>query len=358
MKRILISVLMCLALPSGLFARDTLNVAIALPFKASSTPSNQAYALYSGAVMALREEGEDSLEVRAHVFDISVQKEFPRNELQEYDIMIGPFNTDEVRELAAQMPEGKFLISPIEPACIDLVDTMRIIHVPTLLAIQYNRLAKWVGDDFNPEDCVAVVHEAMSSTSPLEAVTEKFQNDGIPYTLFSVNSYEDISTMLSDVVAEEGITRIVLLSDNEEFAKRIIDVAGTVSSPGKVATYALSKLRTFASITTEAKVAAGVRLLAEYFSDPANPEVEAFRKNCEELYNCPPSQFTYHGYDIMKFFLNMFKRFGKDWANHFGTVSGKGLQSDFRYISYGTGYVNTSLRRIGYSDSGELERLD
>ncbi len=359
MKKFLISVLSCIALSPCLSAADTLNVALALPFRAGSTPSNQAFAFYSGALLAIREAAEDSLAVNAEVIDVEQQGvSFTGEQMLSYDIFLGPFKPGEVSLLADLMPEGKFLISPIDPACISLVDSLRIIHTPTMVPWQYNQLAKWAGEDFGPADAVAVVHEASSSGSALEIVTEKLQEDQIPYTLFSVNSFEDIGSMLSEISSAEGVTRIILLAENEDFAKRILEVAGTLSDAGGVSTYALAKVRTFDSITDEVKAAAGLKILAEYFTDAGDAATEDFSRLCNKFYKCSPSQFTYHGYDVMRFFIRMFLNYGKDWACHFEGDRDKGLQTDFRFVRYGTGFVNTALRRIGYSKHGQILSMD
>lgn len=357
MKRLTFIAAVLVAMTFNAAAQDSLSMAMILPFKAQTAPNSQAFDFYSGALLAVREAAADSTKISLKVFDSADNHDFTYQELHGFDIAIGPFNSAAIHDLATKMPWRRYIISALDPACNEFVDSMRVIQTPTPSYWQLHQLTAWAIEETQEPDSLIVVKEPGQGNELLDIISAKLNEDEVPFILSECNSYEDIYGILESHCSAEGVTRFILASEREDFAKRIIEVIAGIGSGKSVATYIPTKVRGFNSISPASKAAAAVRIVAGYHIDESDPETQNFISCYKANYSVNPNSFAFQGYDTARFFINAWKEYGDNWSKNLEDFRQKGLQTDFLFVKYTVGFINVAVRRTMFQPDGTVVRV-
>ncbi len=329
--------------------QDTVRMSLILPFKAATVPNNSAFDFYSGVLLALEEFGSDSIAVALEVYDSADSLGVPAGALIFNDIVMGPISAAEITPLAKTLFWNKFIISPLDPACAPLTDTLKIIQAPTSQEIQIRQLTEWACENrYTEEDSLVVVCEG-NHYDPLRAViTEVLDTLDQPYALVNCEIFEDIDRIIGEKTGETGFNRIIVASEREEFVKRITESVAAWDTLRTVNLYCPGKTRNFTSISDSLRTAAGVRTVSAYSIDDTHPRTTAFIVHYKELYGALPNSFAYQGYDLTRYFVSLKLKSGYHWFRKLEEYKMEGLQSDYSFERGITGFRNTAVRRIEY----------
>lgn len=357
MKRLTLIAAVLAATTFSATAQDSLNLAMILPFKAQTAPNSQAFDFYSGALLAVREAAADSTKINLKVFDSADNHEFTYQELHDFDLAIGPFNSSAIHDLATKMPWRRYIISALDPACSEFADSMRVIQTPTPAFWQLHQLTAWAIEETQETDSLIVVKEPGQGNELLDIISAKLNEDEVPFTFSECNSYEDIKGILESHCSAEGVTRFILASEREEFAKRVLEVIAGIGSAKSVATYIPTKVRGFNSISTDIKAAAAVRIVAGYHIDENEPETRNFISDYKKNFSVSPNSFAFQGYDTARYFINVWKEYGEHWSKNLEDFRQKGLQTDFLFVKYTVGFINVAVRRTMFQSDGTVVRV-
>ena len=349
MKRLSAIFLLIVVLCGNVAAQqDTIRMSLILPFKAAAAPSNNSFDFYSGVLLSLQEFGQDSLSVALEVYDSADSLGVPPGALMQNDILLGPISAADITPLAQSLFWNKFIISPLDPACASLVDSLKIIQAPAPSGTQLENLVFWACEDRHIADSILVVCEE-NHYDPIQTdITGILDNLGESYGIVTCETFEDIARIICDAVSVNGNNRIILASEREEFVKRVTETVASVRNIRHIELFCPVKTRSFSSISNEERGAAGVKTIASYSINENDPQTAAFIARYKELYGVAPNSFAYQGYDLTRFFITMRKENGYRWYRHLDENAVHGLQSDFSFERRGVGFINTAVRRIEY----------
>lgn len=331
-------------------AQDTLSIALMLPFNAKGTPDNASFSIYSGALMAAQEFGLGGYPLKLNVFDCKD----PRSGITPLtffnnDILIGPISRSDIEMTISSVPKGKFLVSPLEPGVAALTDSLNIIQAPTAWNRQISRLTSWACEDLGAQDSLVILRDKSATEEAYTQVRGCIEEIGVPCVIISCETVEDVLEIVTPFVSKTGTTRFIVASEKEAFVRRILDVIATFSKNGlQVASYCTSKVRSFYSIAPETLSEASVRAVAAYFYDEKSVDSQRFSIKYKELFGVKPSQFAIQGYDLVKYFVSIYREYGESWADHLDSYKMQGIHANFDFVRGGNGFVNQGVRQIIY----------
>lgn len=327
---------------------DSVQIALALPFKSAATPDPASYHFYAGALLAANELGNrGDVAIKFKVMDTTLEQgEDTKEILNSSDIILGPVAPADLRKYAAMLEGDKYAISVLDPAASALVDSIKIIQAPTPWNDQIRNLARWASEDMHRSDSLLVIKEAKQNNARYQAITDKLDADGMPYVILTCDSFEEVPMYFEHFASKNGVTRFIIASEHEEFLSELLVVIANMSSRHQVASYAPARVRAFTSISKEVKEKAGLRMASCYYIDESDPNVQAFKEEYRKLYNVDPDSFAFQGYDLMKYFVAIYQKYKEDWIYYLPDYVGAGLQADFRFKRTDRGFVNTSVRRF------------
>lgn len=325
--------------------------ALAMPFMSGSEkPSSSSMDFYCGALLAARELGIDGQEVKIDVFDTG--KGFPTaQELSGDDFIIGPISPEDIRKMHAAA-DGKPIISPLDPKAGALTAEMpELIQVPTPHELQYADLVQWIAEETKDKDRTILISEKGGKESEaMKSFSEILELSGIQYrqVRYSILEGRDILETLMDVTAsgEEVTNRFIIASESEAFVNDAFRNIGLLSREGrKVSVFCHSKVRGY-DIEVESLHNNDLHISLAYYIDYSAPETIRFVKEYRALFNTEPTQFSFQGHDIAKYFCRMKSMYGKDWLRHIGQHRETLLQTTFDFRDGSR--MNEGVRRIEY----------
>ena len=357
------------AIDSVEVAVDSIAVALLLPMEANDSTANVRYLnYYFGSLLAARDMSAKGVQMKISTIDTSNPVDFARTPsvLHDADVIIGPVSTSDILMTLPYLPEGKFLVSPMDSKTEELTVDSPVILAATPVSTQVKDAVSWMMDEKADADTLILVRESdvrlTAASRQLREIVEKAAINEelsnaieVDYSIangLEMNEWFGVHTHLGDTA-----TRVMVLSEREVFVKDVIrNVYLQNSLKHNVTIYGPSRTR---SNDVEEMCNAYLHNSVTYYVDYDNPEVIDFVSNYRALFHCEPDSFAFHGYDTMRYFVSICARYGSNWPSKLEHFRQSGLQTHFRFETTETvGKVNAGLRRVLYTPGFVIYVMD
>ena len=357
------------AIDSVEVAVDSIAVALLLPMEANDSTANVRYLnYYFGSLLAARDMSAKGVKMKISTIDTSNPVDFARTPsvLHDADVIIGPVSTSDILMTLPYLPEGKFLVSPMDSKTEELTVDSPVILAATPVSTQVKDAVSWMMDEKADADTLILVRESdvrlTAASRQLREIVEKAAINEelsnaieVDYSIangLEMNEWFGVHTHLGDTA-----TRVMVLSERDVFVKDVIrNVYLQNSLKHNVTIYGPSRTR---SNDVEEMCNAYLHNSVTYYVDYDNPEVIDFVSNYRALFHCEPDSFAFHGYDTMRYFVSICARYGSNWPSKLEHFRQSGLQTHFRFETTETvGKVNAGLRRVLYTPGFVIYVMD
>ena len=338
---------------------ERISVAVVLPFT-SSRLSDNTVDFYSGLLLAARDLGNSGIKVDIDALDIRDSLSFTDKTFEGHDIIVGPITSKDMQVLLGKCPEGKLVISPLDPQTAALSKDHPSIQAPTPTVIQNEDIVRWAVQDMAPGDSLVLITSKGAALSEgSKSIVDALKNSGVKYQTISYGILEglQIQKAFEWHCSAHGVTRYIVAADDESFVNDAVrNVNLMLFKKHDVALYAPSRIRSFNMIETEYLYSVNTHISAAYFTDFNTKNVSNFIMAYRALYNAEPNQFAFHGYDTLHFFVNICRTYGRQWPKVLQDYSERGLQTDFRFVREegAAGFVNAAVRRVIYTPEYQI----
>ena len=352
--------------PLFFFPKTSMKMTMLLPLQANEGKSSRNFMdFYSGALLALKHMKEEGINTNLQIHDTSNEHlEDLAHEINRSDLIIGPVQADQLKSLYAMKANDIPVVSPLDPRTEALVDSCEnFIFAPTSHNKQYEDLCRWVKEEYQPENRVIVIFEKngyKSNHHPI--VLSNLQALGIPYREFSYSILEGrgIQKSLEALMNPNSTNRVIIASESEAFVNDVVRNINLLTfNKLDIVLYASGKIRSFETIAPEYLHNTRLHASMSYNIDYKNEKVMTFLKEYRALYNTEPTQFAFQGYDVTKYFVEMYTKYGNWWMDCITQETVPMLQSSFKFTRNGVnGYVNTATRRVIYEKDFVIKDLN
>lgn len=331
---------------------DTIRVAVIMPFTKSKHSGN-SIDFFSGQLLAARLFGIEGNKLEMRAYDLNDTTSHYQDSLGRYDIIFGPISGEDVKRCLDICPADKCMVSPLDPRADTLARSHFMVHAPTPSRIQNEDVLKWLREDLRPEDSIVLLTSTRGSSKASKAIADSLAASGLRYSTinYSILQGRTIRNAFSAHLSKTGTTRFVLASEDESFMNDAVrNVSLLAYGKRDVALYANSKLRSYSTIETEHLHNAHCFVSSAYYTDYAAPRTRDFVMSYRSVYGVEPNSFAIHGYDAMRYFLNICKTYGRGWPEMLPEYRQEGLQTNFEFVRYpeGEGYINQAVRRLEF----------
>ncbi|MBO4610469.1 MAG: LysM peptidoglycan-binding domain-containing protein [Bacteroidales bacterium] len=342
---------------------EKVHVALLLPLAAETNANPYYLNFYFGAMLAARDLGDNGVNVDLTVLDISSNKDFAKvgKVLEQSDVIIGPVGVADINRTLPNLPEGKMIVSPMDPKTEALVEENPVILAATPASTQIEDAVAWMKSNMQPADSLIIVKEA---GFPMTA-NSKYLIEHIDPS--SIENHINVSYALSEGIKmnedffmhhthlKDTVTWVVAASEHDVFVKDVIRNVALQNYMGhNVYIYGPAKTK-----GTDMDEMCGARLhqSATYFIDYDDSAVIRFVKDFRALFQAEPDNFAFHGYDTMKYFVSICNIYGRNWPLKLDAYKMNGLQTNFRFFwdPATVGFTNAGIRRVVYSPGFQVE---
>ena len=151
-------------------------------------------------------------------------------------------------------------------------------------------------------------------------------------------------------MSDVGVNRVVIASDSEAFVNDVVrNLNLIIHDKFNVILYAPAKIRTFETIEVENFHNTSLHASLTYYIDYEDQRVKNFLMKYRALFGTEPTQFAFQGYDVARYFLGLYSKYGEYWNQMIDKSDSNMLQSSFvcRRVP-GGGFTNTGIKRIIY----------
>ncbi|MBO4465745.1 MAG: LysM peptidoglycan-binding domain-containing protein [Bacteroidales bacterium] len=344
---------------------DKVRVALLLPLAADSGANPYYMNFYFGALLAARDLGTDGVDIDITVLDVNSHKDFAKvgKTLEQSDVVIGPVSTADINRTLPLLPAGKFIVSPMDPKTEALTGDKPVILAATPASVQIEDAVLWMKSNMDPADSLIIVKEAGVQLS----ANAQYMMDVIDPGSFSKKI--QVSYALSEGIKmnedffshhthlKDTVTWVVAASEHDVFVKDVIRNVALQNYMGRN-NYIYGPAKT-KSPDMDEMCGARLHQSAAYFIDYDDPAVIGFVKDFRALYQTEPDNFAFHGYDTMKYFVNICRHYGRNWEMKLDEYWMSGLQTNFKFYwdPENVGDVNAGIRRVVYSPGFKVEYL-
>lgn len=340
--------------------KNNVNLGLMLPLKASSDkPNTNAMDFYCGALLAARDLGTEGVDVNIDVYDCAdaAMKAEPRK-IDSEDFIVGPISPSDIRRIYSMVGREKILISPLDPKGAELVgEYPNLIQVPTPHDFQYADLAQWISDEFKSGDrTILITEKGAQQSEAMKNLVNMIDLSDIKYTAvkYSILEGRDIIGTLKKASAEgeQHTNRFIIASESEAFVNDAFRNISLLSRENrKVEIFCHSKVRGY-DIEVESLHNNDLHVSLAYYINYNAPEVIRFVKQYRALFNTEPTQFSFQGYDIVKYFSLQCSQYGDEWFKTLGKNRKTMLQTTFDFRDGSR--INEGIRRIEYKDNYQI----
>lgn len=345
-------------------SKKKVNLAIVMPFMAGTAkPSSSSIDFYCGALLATRDLGNDGTDINIDVYDVADQsRSITAGIVSDLDFVVGPLSPNDIRRTYAAIGSDIVLISPLDPKSVELTEEYpKLIQVPTPHDFQYADLAQWIADEVKPGDrTILVTEKGARSSDAMTRLVNMIDLSGLKYTTVSYSLLEgrDIIGSLKKATEEgaEHTNRFIIASESEAFVNDVFRNISLLSRENrKVEIFCHSKVRGY-DIEVESLHNNDLHVSLAYYIDYNSPDVIRFVKQYRALFNTEPTQFSFQGYDIVKYFSSLCAEYGDSWFNALGNVKKTMLQTTFDFRDGSR--INEGVRRIEYLPDYQIKLVE
>ena len=344
--------------------KTEVNATILLPLTNADGETNRNNMdFYCGALLAVYDMAENGIDCKLNVYDImNGSTQFGPENLTGSDVIIGPVSSADLTRLFNVTGNRCYVVSPLDPRAERLIpDNTTMIQIPTPQAVQCQDLVNWMEEDFKEGDrAVMITEKGARQTAITTAVKEALDSSSFAYNTFSYSILEgrDVTEALTELMTAEGSNRIVIASESEAFVNDVIrNLNLLIYNNIDIVLYAPSKTRSFETIEVENLHKTAMHVSLAYYIDYEDPMVKNFLLKYRALFNTEPNQFAFHGYDVVRYFVDLCSKYGDSWTENMENADSQMLQSTFNIRKQPAGgFINNGVRRIIYENGYSVRK--
>lgn len=363
-------------------AQQNINVSYILPLNSNNLSglSSNFMDFYSGSLLALNYIKQQGYNINVNVIDQNSVTDLSsinnNSNIEKSDIIIGPIKDEDIIKLLPIINELEIpLVSPMDQGAYDFINGNKfLIQSPVSDSTQLFNIVNKLINQFYIDEYQKVILISEENGNDLESVNFTKQiltNNNIPYENISYGILQgrNILSNISLACTKNNNNLIIVPSKSEAFVNDVVrnlnllyfrETKNSNTSNFDIKLYGMPKWKNFSTIEPEHFHNLSLHLALPYFVDYTNNNVKNFLYNYRGLFKTEPTPYSYQGYDITKYFLEIIGKYGKGFINSQYIPSENMLQSNFNFVKDNpyNGMKNISTVNVIYNKDYTITIID
>ncbi len=369
------------------YTGKSIEIALMMPFDAANEMSRikasegektfktyRFLEFYQGVRMAADTISQMGTIVKLHVFDTSDKMTLANIcELNEsrFDMIIGPAKADEMHSVACMAKATQTpMILPFAPMDSSINDNPYLFQASVIDTIFNKIVGEKIVDDCVGKNVILLTCATRSSSDikRYDIIRNELKSRGIPYVQMTYDQHH--SEKFLDALSVDKENVLLMPTTAEAQVNRVIVAIASVIEKKKDARFSLCGLGewlTFQTIEVDVFHKLNTKIFTSFAIDYENESVQKIMSKYRREYSAEPVAFTPYfskasgssgfnayamwGYDIASFFIEAYKKYGKDMIKNTSGVTAEMVQSNmvFKPLTNWGGRVNMGLRTIMFT---------
>ncbi len=324
---------------------------------------------YHGFVMALDSLAKRGFKANLHVFNILpgadsssyiLDSILKNPNLSEANLIIGPPYPSNFKKVARFADKHHIpIVSPLSPENYILKNNPYTSKAIPSSITEIEAEADFIASHY-AHDNIIIIHNRSANDEYYEVFKKRFHKSdsalGNKDTLRRSESQGGVSS-LSNKIVKYGANIIVVPYQGAPFVAKFVNEIGN-SEYSRYDSLILFGMHNWANNDA----LAGENLDTLNFHFPSNehvnyqdPITKKFITKYRNNYLSEPSEYSYQGFDLGMFYINLLSLYGSDMQNHLGDIKYRGLQTSFDMsrINPASGYENKAVYILEYKNYTE-----
>lgn len=357
------------------------NVAFILPVNMFSPNRNTSNYIdfYSGALLAAESLKSDGYNVTVNLVDQSngsdINTMLSSNAVAGADFVIGPIHSKSIQSALSNTKTP--FVSPLDQhAEVHIKGHSNFIQSPASNSTQIENISALLLNEYNnsTDKIIFICQDNSMNSNEIKIAKGILDSSGVEYNTISYNILDGraILPKFRSIIKEGYTYRAFVVSNDEAFVNDVArnlnlcaqnNLAESAShseitlsedldaKPIDVVLYGLPKWRNFETIEPYNFHNLNLRLSLPYYVDYSLQETKEFLMKYRAICATEPSPFAYQGYDITKYFIKMFCKYGPNFIHKEKLDRMQMIQSNFNFIkeSPSDGFINKGTTNIVYN---------
>lgn len=324
---------------------EPIEIGYILPLGSKDAVINSNFMdFYAGSLLAINDMKECGAPIKVNVYDQSeyspLHSLIDRPGFADNQLLIGPARAKVLETFAGYSKNSQIpLVSPLDQNAEHLANgNPYFVQMPASGTSQMENTIKLL-DTYrtcNQVSTVLLICEKGNAGDSLYVNSAKrlLDEKGIGYSTIDygiLEGREIYKKMLACVDTASTLPHIAIVPSNSEaFVSDVLRNLDLCQKPGaKITVFGLPKWRNFETINVELYHKLNLHLSLPYFVDYSNNKVKEFLLQYRALYGTEPTPYSFQGYDITGYLLDLMVEYGKSFVHLAGTKHSSMLQSDF-----------------------------
>ena len=331
--------------------------------------SVNALEFYQGALLAIDSLKKQELNAKVIVFDtmrdtIKMAQLLQSKEMRNMDLIIGPFSTDLVNQVASFAHENKiYYVSPTAISVASLKNNPYLMQVNAGEINTVGTVVDFVSKQKNIH-VTLIGNRSEADQTLFNAYLNKLKAVFTDNNL-TVHQFRTDSLQIPDRYLKKGQMNVVIAPVVEEaLINRVTAQLNAAASSHSINLYGLERWTKFVDLDPEYLHTLEFRYASAFYIDYGKPQVQTFLQQFRKMYYTEPTMLTgngsisanpwqiaFLGYDITYYFVSAVKKYGKAFGPCIQNFRLPLLQSDFQFSKTDpySGYMNMYFDIYKYS---------
>ncbi len=327
----------------GFLKKDVYNISMFIPFDVRSSGSdissvsNKFINYYAGVTLALQELENEGLNLNLSVYDSkeNFETKLLSNNNDLADVIIGPYDTDRLKKVAAFGLEHKIpVVSPWKASKKITKQNPYYVQLSPNPSDHYKKIADHINENFSP-DQVFILSRNNKKDQTLSKYIQSYHKSSSKREGFNEYTVDEDSLQVGDHAYDSLflINRPTVFvipnysSKDENYIYNCIRRISTEKEFNQVYVYGMPILLDNDKITYDYYKNLKIRTCGAKFVNRTSPDVVNFERQFYDQYKGLPTDDAFEGYDMMKFVGNGLLQYGQHFQKHFVQQDFKSLQT-------------------------------
>ena len=320
---------------------------------------------YSGILLAVKDMKESGMKIRLEALDMgdygnSIESIIESGKIDDSYFIIGPPDRNNLKKLATYCNGKKIaVVSPMDANAAFLAheNPFFVQMVPSNYSINRKIIENFAQAADTCTSHLIIYEKGYDNFPMLAEASEYLTKNGIAFETVQygiLEGREILPEIMSKMKISDSVSfsnKVLIASENQAFVSDAVRNMELAEIEGyDIELFGLAKWKGYENIDLNLYHKLELKLVVPYDIDYGNQRTDRFVKDYRALFKADPTPYSFQGYDIASYMLELLFKYDKDYLEELPYVEKTLLQSNVRFTkcNENCGYVNHAYKEIEY----------
>ena len=320
---------------------------------------------YSGILLAVKDMKESGMKILLEALDMgdygnSIESIIESGKIDDSYFIIGPPDRNNLKKLATYCNGKKIaVVSPMDANAAFLAheNPFFVQMVPSNYSINRKIIENFAQAADTCTSHLIIYEKGYDNFPMLAEASEYLTKNGIAFETVQygiLEGREILPEIMSKMKISDSVSfsnKVLIASENQAFVSDAVRNMELAEIEGyDIELFGLAKWKGYENIDLNLYHKLELKLVVPYDIDYGNQRTDRFVKDYRALFKADPTPYSFQGYDIASYMLELLFKYDKDYLEELPYVEKTLLQSNVRFTKCheNCGYVNHAYKEIEY----------